>query len=229
VVLSDRRALAKVAMDSGIEISGIHWVLVQTEGLHLTAPDATVRQRTADYLVELVRFCADIGGTRMIVGSPKQRNIESGVEIEQAWEWAQTVFRPAVRMAEDREVVICIEPLSPVETNFITTAEEARRFASCLDSSAMSMMLDVKAMCSEPKAIPQIIAESRGHFHYFHANDKNLKGPGFGDVDFVPIAEALRAAEYDGVVSVEVFKFDEGPERIATESLRYLQKSFARR
>ena len=62
---------------------------------------------------------------------------------------------------------------------------------------------------------------------YFHANDRNLKGPGFGDVDFTPIAGALRAAGYDGVVSVEVFKFEEGPEAIATRSLEYLKKVFA--
>ena len=90
----------------------------------------------------------------------------------------------------------------------------------------MSIILDVKAMCSESKPIPQIIAESAGNFAYFHANDANLKGPGFGDVDFTPIAAALRAANYDGMVSVEVFKFEEGPEVIATKSIEYLRQSF---
>jgi sugar phosphate isomerase/epimerase len=90
----------------------------------------------------------------------------------------------------------------------------------------MSIILDVKAMSSEAKPIPQIIRESAGKFAYFHANDVNLKGPGFGDVDFVPIARALRESGYDGIVSVEVFKFDEGPEAIATRSRDYLRKTF---
>ena len=59
-----------------------------------------------------------------------------------------------------------------------------------------------------------------------HANDKNLKGPGFGNVDFVPIAAALREVGYDGTVSVEVFKYDEGAEVIATKSLEYLKRVF---
>ena len=59
-----------------------------------------------------------------------------------------------------------------------------------------------------------------------HANDANMKGPGFGDVDFRPIAAALRETGYDGTVSVEVFKFDEGPEAIAARSLEYLRKAF---
>jgi sugar phosphate isomerase/epimerase len=90
----------------------------------------------------------------------------------------------------------------------------------------MKIILDVKAMCSESKPIPQIIRESWPHFAYFHANDRNLKGPGFGDVDFVPIAAALKEVGYDGYVSVEVFKFEEGPEVIATRSFEYLKRVF---
>ena len=81
-----------------------------------------------------------------------------------------------------------------------------------LESPNFKVILDVKAMCSMGKPIPEIIRESAGEPGYFHANDENLKGPGFGDVDFKPIGAALKEVNYDGVVSVEVFKFDEGPE-----------------
>ena len=53
-----------------------------------------------------------------------------------------------------------------------------------------------------------------------------LISAGFGEVDFVPIGEALREVSYDGVVSVEVFKFEEGPEIIATLSLANLKEAF---
>jgi sugar phosphate isomerase/epimerase len=81
-------------------------------------------------------------------------------------------------------------------------------------------------MCSEAKPIPDIIRDSSPDFVHFHANDRNLKGPGFGDVDFQPIAAALAGVNYQGYVSVEVFKFDEGPEAIATRSLEYLRSVF---
>lgn len=224
---AERRAIRDTAARVGIEISGIHWVLVQADGLHLTQPDAAIRQRTADYFVALADFCGDLGGKTIVVGSPKQRSLLDGVSHAQAWEWATEVFRPAVARATDRGVTICFEPLAPAETNFINTAAEGIAFAQQFRSPAMSVILDVKAMSSEAKPVPQIIRESRGHFAYFHANDANLKGPGFGAVDFKPIAAALRDAHYDGVVSVEVFKFEEGPEAIATQSLAYLKKTFA--
>jgi sugar phosphate isomerase/epimerase len=82
-------------------------------------------------------------------------------------------------------------------------------------------------MCSEAKPIPRIIEDSWPNFGYFHANDKNLKGPGFGEVDFKPIAAALKKVGYDGYVSVEVFNFEEGPEAIASRSFEYLKQTFA--
>jgi sugar phosphate isomerase/epimerase len=187
-----------------------------------------VRQRTAGYLVDLVDFCADVGGGTMVVGSPKQRSLADGVTPEQGWEYALQAFRDAARRAEDRHVTICFEPLAPGETNFVNTAVEAIRFAQSVGSPAMRIILDVKAMCSEGKPIPQIIRESWPHFAYFHANDRNLKGPGFGDVDFVPIAAALKEVGYDGWVSVEVFKFEEGADVIATRSLEYLHRVFGK-
>lgn len=221
-----RLELRDAAARAGIGISGLHWVLVKTEGLHLTSPDASVRQRTGRYFTELVDCCADLGGTRIVLGSPKQRNIGDGISYEQAWAWAAGTLRDAVKRAEDRRVVICFEPLAPAETNFVNTAAEGIRFAAQFASPAMSILLDVKAMCGEEKPIPQIIRESAGQFEYFHANDRNLKGPGFGEIDFHPIATALREAAYDGIVSVEVFDFTEGPEVIATKSIEYLRKTF---
>ncbi len=223
---AQRVELRDAAARAGIGISGLHWVLVKTEGLHLTSPDAVVRQRTSDYFAELVECCADVGGTRIVLGSPKQRNVGDGIAHEQAWAWAAETLRDAVKRAEDRGVVICFEPLAPVETNFINTAADGIRFASEFASPAMSIILDVKAMCAEEKPIPQIIRESAGRFAYFHANDRNLKGPGFGDIDFRPIAAALRETGYDGTVSVEVFDFTEGPEVIATKSIDYLRAVF---
>ncbi|MBP9901567.1 MAG: sugar phosphate isomerase/epimerase [Verrucomicrobia bacterium] len=224
---AERQRIRELAARNEIAIVGLHWLLVKPEGLYLNHTDAAVRTRTAKYFVELVDCCADFGGTIMVVGSPKQRNLLPGVTRAQAWEWTAATFRDAVKRAEDRGVVICFEPLTPAETNFINTAAEAIEFVKPFNSPAFKIIIDVKAMSSEAKPIPQIIRESWPNFAHFHANDTNLKGPGFGDVDFKPIAAALREVGYDGYVSVEVFKFEEGAEVIAEHSLEYLRASFA--
>ena len=221
-----RHEIREAATRNQIEIAGIHWVLVKPEGLYINHPESSIRTRTARYFCDLVDFCADLGGKVMVVGSPKQRNRMSDVSPEQATEWAVETFRDAVAQAEQRQVTICFEPLAPAETNFINTAREAIEFVQRLPSPSFQIILDVKAMCSESKPVPQLIRESWPRFAHFHANDKNLKGPGFGEVDFKPIANALKEVGYGGFVSVEVFNFDEGAEVIATKSLEYLKRTF---
>lgn len=222
-----RTQIRKYAEKIGLEISAVHWVLVQAEGMYMTHTDPAIRKKTAQYFCDLVDFCGDLGGKAIVVGSPKQRNLLPGVSYEQAWDWAREVFEPSIARAAQRDVVTCFEPLAPAETDFINTAEEAIRFTRQFNSPNFKIILDVKAMCAMGKPIPQIIKESAGEFGYFHANDENLKGPGFGKIDFRPIAAALKEVGYEGYVSVEVFNFDEGPEIIATESLKYLRESFA--
>ena len=224
---SERQKIRDLAARAGLAISGIHWVLAQTEGLHLTHPESAVREKTSQYLCDLVDFCRDLGGQVIVFGSPKQRAVLDGVSQAQAWSWATEAFRAPVKRAADRGVTICFEPLSPIETNFINTAAEAIQFVQQLGSPWFNIILDVKAMCSESKPIPQIIRDSWPHFAYFHANDRNLKGPGFGNVDFKPIAAALKEVGYDGCVSVEVFNFDDGAEIIARKSLEYLKRVFS--
>ncbi|MSU47677.1 MAG: sugar phosphate isomerase/epimerase [Opitutus sp.] len=224
---AERARIRDAAARAEIAISGLHWVLVQAEGMYLTSPEVVTRERTAKYFCDLVDCCADLGGKIIVVGSPKQRSLLPGVTPEEAWVWATELFRPSVRLGEQRGVTVCFEPLPAEDTNFINTAAEAVRFTRQLASPNFKVILDVRAMSHESKPIPEIIRDSRGEFAYVHANDFNLKGPGFGDVDFRPIAAALREVGYDGTVSVEVFKFDEGPEAIAAQSLEYLKRVFA--
>ena len=82
VSIEQRQTMRKQAQDHGLEIIGLHWLLAQTEGLHLTTRDASVREATAEYLVELGNACADWGGNLMVFGSPVQRNLEQGMSRE---------------------------------------------------------------------------------------------------------------------------------------------------
>jgi sugar phosphate isomerase/epimerase len=284
-VSAKRRAeVRRMAKRAGLEVVGLHWLLAKTQGLHLTSPEKEVRRRTAEYLGQLARFCADLGGKIMVFGSPQQRNLSPAAAEEKGtgpisrngpkgasqkldlspfppsvsaelrqlgMKRAAEVLRRAVPALEKTGVTLAIEPLAPAETNFINTAAEGVELVKLVDSPRCRLHLDCKAMSAEvaetgtgsagqpavrgnrtPSAvpvpvsaiIPELIRKYRRWFVHFHANDPNRRGPGFGKLDFVPILKALREIGYRGWVSVEVFDFAPGPERLARESIEYLRK-----
>ncbi|MFO0944983.1 MAG: sugar phosphate isomerase/epimerase family protein [Planctomycetota bacterium] len=219
-----RKTLRKQAEDAGLQILGLHWLLAKTTGFHLNSPEESVRRRTAEYLAEQVRCCADLGGELMVFGSPPARKILPGVTMDEAMEYAADTLRKITAVLAERKVRFCIEPLAPAETDFLQTADEGTRLMRMIDHPNVVLHLDVKAMSSESQPIPEIIAKHVSHTGHFHANDPNMRGPGMGKVDFHPIFQALKDNHYKGWVSVEVFDFKPDPETIARESLEYMRR-----
>lgn len=224
VTPQQRATMRDQAADAGLEIIGLHWLLAKTEGLHLTSPDASVRDHTATYLQHLVDACADLGGHILVFGSPKQRSLLPGVTRADAKVYAGSVFRQVLPRAQSRDVTICMEPLAPADTDFVTTCAEGLELVRFVDHPNFRLHLDVKAMSSEATPVPALICQYTPHAGHFHANDANLCGPGFGDTDFVPIFRALRDAAYNQWVSVEVFDYKPDPETVAQKSIEYLYR-----
>ncbi len=96
-----------------------------------------------------------------------------------------------------------------------------------VNSLCVRLHLDCKAMSSEPQPIPEIIKANAGVMVHFHANDPNLQGPGFGEVNFVPIFAALADINYRGWVSVEVFDYTPGIERLVEGSMQNMLRAAA--
>lgn len=227
ITLQEAEAAGGVVRAAGLEVVGLHWLLMKPEGLHLCTPDAAVRARTAEFGCHLARLCSVMGGKVMVWGSPAQRNLDEDWDYEESANRAADVVRTICRVAGEEGITIAMEPLARRETNFLTTVDETIRFIERVDHPACRLHLDVKAMCDESAGIPALIASGRDYTAHFHANDPNLRGPGFGEVDFVPIASALTATGYSQWVSVEVFDYTPDPETIAVESLAYLKKVFS--
>jgi sugar phosphate isomerase/epimerase len=221
-----RQEMRSQADDCGLTIIGLHWLLAKTEGLHLTTDDSAIRRATIEYLIELGNACADMGGTIMVFGSPFQRNLEDGMTREQAYANASEVFKAAVPKLADRSVTLCMEPLTTNETDFVNTCADAMELIELVDHPNFLLHQDVKAMLgAETDPLPMVIKDYAKHVGHFHVNDTNLLGPGMGETDFDPIFAALLETNYNGWVSVEVFDYSPGPEKIARDSFQYMQET----
>jgi sugar phosphate isomerase/epimerase len=224
---ADRRAeIRRVAEDAGLAIVGLHWLLVSPPGLHMTTPDAAVRSRTADYLRQLADLCGDLGGSILVLGSPKQRNIDEGTSRDEARARYIEALRPCLDACAARGVMLCLEPLGPQETNFLLTLGEARSLIDEIDHPACRTIFDVKAASTEDKPLPDLLRANADIIAHFHANDANRRAPGFGDTDFVPILKAAREIGYGGWISIEVFDYLPDPDTIATQGLATLRRAW---
>jgi sugar phosphate isomerase/epimerase len=212
------------AEDAGLEIVSLHWLLAKTEGFHLTSPDPNVRRHTAEYLRALVELCADLGGRVIVLGSPQQRNLSTGVSYEDGEAYAAEVLHQVIPACAQFGVMLALEPLGPADGNLLLTAVSAIRLARMVGPRHCRLNLDVKAMASEEKPIAEVIRASHEWLVHFHANDPNLYGPGMGDVDYRPIFAALKEIDYKGWVSVEPFKYEPTPEEVARKSIEYMQR-----
>jgi sugar phosphate isomerase/epimerase len=213
---ADRLRIRRDVEEAGLQVAGLHWLLARTP-FRLNVPDEAERERATAYLLALIDFCADVGGSILVFGSPDQRDPAEGFSAEAAWASTVQVMRRCGERAAARGVTFCIEPLG---TPFVTWVDDALRLVQEVDSPGFRMMVDCKSMGSDARWPP---AEQMRHaspwFKHVHVNDPNLLGPGMGELDFRPILATLRELEYDGWVSLEAFEFPAGPERIARESM----------
>jgi sugar phosphate isomerase/epimerase len=219
-----RLELKTIADYFGVEVIGLHWLLAKTEGFYLTTPDPKVRRATGDYLIALAEATRDLGGSLMVLGSPKQRDLLPGITHEEAVGYAIEVFNRIMPVIGAAGIDLCLEPLAPSETNFLNTCAAAMEVIKQVNHPHFKLHMDVKAQSSEPGAtVPDLIRRYAGSAGHFHAQDVNLRGPGMGDVDFGPIMKALVEARYDRWVSVEVFDFSAGAAETARQSIECLK------
>ncbi len=218
-----RSAIRKAAEKAGVEIVGLHWLLASPPGLYLTHPDTAIRDKTEAYIKALINFCGDLGGQIMIHGSPAQRNIQKGWNREECWKYAVDIFSNCTAEMEQNNVTYCIEALTGKETNILNSISEALKMVADVDHPNFQTMVDTKAAAAENKPHVDVIAEAGKAMRHVHVNDPNLRGPGFGDLQFASILRALKDRHYDGYISVEVFDFKPDAKTIAARSIGYLK------
>jgi sugar phosphate isomerase/epimerase len=223
-----RREFRTIVHDSGLETIGLHWLLARTEGLHLTSPDLAVRRATGDYLVALAEAARDLGGSLLVLGSPKQRSLVSGVSYDQAVGFAIDVFEAVMPQIGAMGIDLCLEPLAPNDTDFINTCAQAMEVIHGVGHPHFKLHLDVKAQSAEAgTSVPELIRRYAAFAGHFHAQDVNLRAPGMGEVDFGPIMQALVDSHYDRWVSIEVFDFTPGAEATALAGMACLKRALA--
>ena len=221
-----RKEMVAVMKRAGIECVGLHWLLAPPpKGLHFTAPDAAVRKRSVAYLNDLIDFCADLGGPRMIFGSPKQRNTQ-GISVEQAKIYFADGLAAVADHAAKRRVEILIEALAKGATDVVNTLAEASELASRVNHPQVQIMFDFNNTGDETEPFDVLLRKHYKRIRHVHVQEHGGKHLGTGTAvnDYVKAFQTLKDLKYDKWVSLEVFDFSPGGRTIAEESMRTLKQ-----
>jgi sugar phosphate isomerase/epimerase len=225
-ISTDRRVeCRRIIQEEGLTFVGLHWLMVSPKGLHVTTADPQVRSRSWKHIHDLIDLCADLGsGGVLVFGSPQQRGTTDGVTRQQATEYFKGGFAEAAPHAQSRGVTLLVEALPSSQCNVVQTLEEAISIVRDVASPAVQTMFDTHNAADETDNHAELIDRYFDHIRHVHVNEMDGRHPGQGDYDFKPVLSILKKRNYTGWISLEVFDFSPGPERIAQESLRYLER-----
>lgn len=226
---AQRREYRDMIQSEGLGYVGLHWLMISPKGLHVTTPDRELRARSWQHIDHLIDLCADLGDKGiMVFGSPVQRGTIGGISREDAMKNYTEGLAGVAPHAVERGVTILVEALPKNQCDVINSLEEAVGIVSQIDSPAVRTMFDTHNAVNEVAPHAELIDRYFALIRHVHINEMDGRHPGTGDYDFKPIFEVLGRHGYDRWVSLEVFDFKPGPERIAADSLRFILGEIAR-
>jgi D-psicose/D-tagatose/L-ribulose 3-epimerase len=228
-VTQDRRRECKEIMaGEGLTFVGLHWIMVSPKGLHVTTPDKTLRDRSWLHIRNLVDLSADLGpDSVMVFGSPYQRGSTGGLTREEATRHFVDGLAQVAPHAEERGVTILMEALPVGQCDVVQTLDEAASLVREINSPAIRTMFDSHNAIDEIEPHATLIDRHFDLIRHVHVNELDGKHCGTGNYDFKPVFSTLQRRNYAGWISLEAFDFSFGGERIANDSLRYLESEIA--
>lgn len=226
-------AIREGVESAGLDVIGVPRVFSASDTeYHIGHLDPDVRERTVAYLRDVVEFCAAIGGGLVLYGSPVQRNVPDGVSHDRIYENTLDSFRdPALlELLESTDVVLCMEPISPGYSNFITNTAAAVEFVERVEHPKVGVALDGFHLAREDRSPSDCLREAEPYLAHVHSDGDTGRGAADGTLEYGPILETLSEIGYDGYLSLEIHEciFDEvseplDPALVAEESLEYLR------
>jgi D-psicose/D-tagatose/L-ribulose 3-epimerase len=212
-------------------------------GRDFSSPDAATRQTGLDHAKRCVDTTAEIGApvfTGAVVGVAGEA-VLSERERQDRLAFASETLRQIGEHAGASGVGFGVEILNRYESNFVTTAREARELADLAGHEAVGIHLDTFHMGIEENNLGEAIRTAGEKLMHLHASASHRGTPGRDHLNWKEISEALNDIDYRGYAVIESFNpqgrlaplarcwrpFADTQDQLAREGLQFLKSILA--
>jgi len=156
----------------------------------------------AEYLHTAMKRVQLLGGRVAVFGSGKSRNCPEGMTYGEAFRRLVEVTRLTGEIAQQYGVVIVIEPLNRTETNMINSMAEGAALVAMVNHPNVQLLCDSFHVAKENEPFTDVVRLG-GVSHVHVATKEGRRYPLEKDADLTALYEALKATNYDGMISIE--------------------------
>jgi D-psicose/D-tagatose/L-ribulose 3-epimerase len=174
------------------------------EGLCLSSPDATVRQRAVQRLVEYLDAARQFQAVLVVGMMQGLRSDEPDADIANAR--IIDGLKAVGSAAETKGVEFVLEPVNHLQVGFNNSVAEILQLIEAIGSPAIKPMVDTVHMNIEEKSLTQPIYDCGSQLRHVHLCESNGGLFGTGCVDFSAVLQALANIGYEGFGSVKVYR-----------------------
>lgn len=200
----------------GIEITGMQALLFGTVGLNVFgSPD--VQDTLLKHLAAICRIGAGLGATRIVFGSPKNRDC-SDLSDEQVQTISVQFFRRLGDIAQTHGVIICLEPNpSCYGANFMITSADTAEVVRQVAHPAIRMQLDTGAITINREDVEMVLENCLSLIGHIHASEPQLAPLGDAGAEHAKVASSLQRLLPDSIITIEMLATKNEPHLISIE------------
>lgn len=200
------RDLNALLEDHALRLAGIQTGSAYSEsGVCLATPDAAVRARAEDLLKRYVEFAARFGAP--VVFGLLQGSLKDEPDPVCALSRIREHLTKLAEFAEGAGTVLAMEPVNRYECAvFHNTAADVVASVTSVGSPALRAMVDTFHVNIEEPAQRVAIHTAGALLAHFHLSETNRGLLGSGHLNFKEVFTALREVQYNGFVSVGVYR-----------------------
>lgn len=221
---AERKVIKEMIISSNLKLVGLHSLLFTRPDLKMFKNEIN-QINLKKYIFKLIDLCLDLGGSQIVFGSPKNREL-CGKSYKNCLLESYKIFSDIASYAEKKKIIFAIEPLSKNETDFLYSLEDALKLVKKINNKNLLINLDTKVLFGQGKKIPKIIKASKNYINHVQIGGRGLKLPTLIDEEHNLIAKSLREIDYKKFISLEIRRDELDIKGNIIKGLKFIKKNY---